>query len=559
MIKSNSKYLFFAAIVLIVLVLSQSFNFRLDLTADGRYTLSETSKNIIAKAQDQVVVDVFLSGNVPDAFQKLQIETRQLLEEYASHNANIKFAFVNPVPDGVSPEQIAQDFNNRGMRPEQVQLRDNGKVSQEFIFPWALVSYKGKSIPVPLLKKSLGAAPDQLVSKSVQNLEYAFSNGFYKALNPKSKRIAVLKGNGELDDKYIADFFKTLRERYFIAPFPLDSIAQTPDNVLTALNKFDLVVAAKPTKAFSDAEKYALDQFIMHGGKSLFLLDQVAMETDSLYLRDGMALATARQLNLDDFFFKYGLRINPVLIEDLYAAPLVLASGEAANSQYTQLPWFYYPLVTPAENHPINTNIDNPIAFEYANQIDLLNTDLQQTVLLQSSVLSKINGVPTPVSLESITTEPSPDQYAAGAQNLAVLVEGKFTSAFKNRILPLENLREPFRESATKNTAMIVVADGDLIKNDLDQNGRPLELGFDKFTFKEYGNKEFLLNAVNYLLDDNGLINIRSKSINLPALDIQKISNDRATWQALTIGLPLVFLAMFALIYTALRRRKYRA
>ena len=557
--KQRTKYILFLLLLIAVLIVSNKAHFRIDLTADGRYTLSETSEDIIAKATDVVIVDVFLEENVPDAFLKLQIETRQLLEEYASANPNIKFAFVNPVPEGAVVEQIAEDFNNRGMRPEQVQLRNNGKVSQEFIFPWAIASYKGQTVRIPLLKKTLGASPDELVSRSVQNLEYAFSDAFYKLLNPKSKRIAVLKGNGELQDKYIADFFKTLRESYFIAPFPLDSISAKPDTIMAALNKFDLIVAAKPTEAFTDLQKYALDQYTMQGGKALYLIDQVAMETDSLYRNSGMALATARSLNLDDFFFKYGIRINPVLVEDLYAAPLVLATGEGNNSQYSQLPWFFYPLITPEENHPINTNIDNPVFFKYANQIELLDTPLEKTILLQSSVLSKLNGVPVPISLESITTEPSAENYSAGNQNLAVLLEGKFTSAFKNRILPIENSQIPFRESAEKNTAMIVVADGDLIKNDLDQNGRPLELGFDKFTFKEYGNKEFLLNAVNYLLDDSGLINIRSKSISLPALDIQKTTNNRSTWQALTLGLPLVMLLIFGLIYTYLRKRRYRS
>ena len=428
--KTKYTYLVFVLILAAVLLLSNSFYLRLDLTEDGRYTLSETSETIIAKATEPLVVDVFLEGNVPDAFKKLQIETRQLLEEYASKNANIKFAFIDPVPEGAPIEQIAQDFNNRGMRPQQVQLRDNGKVSQEFIFPWAIASYQGKTVTVPLLKKTLGASPDEFVSRSVQNLEYAFSGAFFKLLNPKSKRIAVLKGNDELQDRYIADIFRTLRESYFIAPFPLDSVNHNADTVMTALSKFDLVVAAKPTRAFTDVEKYALDQYIINGGKSLFLIDQVAMETDSLYKRNGMALATARDLNLNDFFFNYGLRINPVLVEDLYAAPLVLASGEGSESQYTQLPWFFYPLVTPEENHPINTNIDNPVVFEYVNQIDLLNNGLEKTVLLQSSQLSKVDGVPLPITLESITTEPTPDRYAAGPQNLAVLVEGQFSSAF---------------------------------------------------------------------------------------------------------------------------------
>ncbi len=553
------KLLVFVVVLVVVWLVSQQIYFRLDLTADGRYTLSQTSENITSKATEPLIVDVFLDGNVPDAFQKLKQETRQLLEEYAATNPNIKFAFINPVPEGAAVEQVAQDFNSRGMRPQQVQLRDNGKVSEEFVFPWAIASYRGQTVTVPLLKKTLGASPDAFISRSVQNLEYAFSSAFYKLLNPKSKRIAVLKGNGELEDRYIADIFRTLRDSYFIAPFPLDSVNTKADTVMTALSKFDLVVAAKPTRAFTDVEKYALDQFIINGGKSLFLIDQVAMETDSLYKREGMALATIRNLNLNDFFFNYGLRINPVLVEDLYAAPLVLASGEGSQSQYTQLPWFFYPLVTPQENHPINTNIDNPIAFEYVNQIDLLNNGLKQTVLLQSSELSKVDGVPLPITLESITTEPSAERYSAGPQNLGVLIEGNFTSAFKNRILPIENSSIPFRESATQPNAMVVIADGDLIKNDLDQNGRPLELGFDKFTFKEYGNKEFLLNTVNYLLDDSGLINIRSKTIVLPALDVMQTSSERPYWQALTIGLPLGILLIFGLLYNLLRKRKYRA
>ncbi|WP_028375166.1 gliding motility-associated ABC transporter substrate-binding protein GldG [Leeuwenhoekiella sp. MAR_2009_132] len=555
--KLNSKYPIVLALLIVVGYLSQLYSFRIDLTADARYTLSESSETILAKATEPLIIDVLLEGNVPDAFHKLQLETRQLLEEYASENPNIKFAFVNPVPEGAIVETIAQDFNNRGMRPEQVQLRNNGKVTQEFIFPWAIASYKGKTVPIPLLKKTLGASPDELVSRSVQNLEYAFSNGLYKLLNPKSKRIAVLKGNGELDDKYIADFFKTLRESYFIAPFPLDSVNGNTDQVMQALNSFDLVVAAKPTKAFTDVEKYALDQFTIQGGKAIYLIDEVAMETDSLYANDGMALATARMLNLNDFFFKYGIRINPVLVEDLYAAPLVLASGETTNSQYTQLPWFYYPLITTEENHPINTNIDNPVFLRYANQIDLLETETRKTVLLKSSLLTKLSGVPLPISLETITTEPKPERYAGGAQTLAVLLEGNFTSAFKNRILPVESSSLKFLEKSNKETAIVVIADGDIIRNDLDQNGRPLELGFDKFTFKEYGNKEFLLNTVNYLLDDTGLINIRSKSILLPALDIEKTINDRSSWQAFILATSLLFLVLFAGVYIYLRRRSY--
>ena len=531
---------------------------RWDLTQDGRYTLSETSENIISTANDPIIVDVFLEGDIPAGFIKLQSETRQLLEEYATINPEIKFDFVNPVADNKSAQQTAQEFEKRGMRPEEVQVRNNGKVSQQIVFPWAQARYGGKTVKIPLLKKALGATQDELISRSTQNLEYAFSDAFYKLLNPRSKRIAVLKGNGELPDRNIADFFSTLRESYFIAPFPLDSIKSAPETTFKALQKFDLVVAAKPTKAFTDAQKYALDQYIMNGGKTLWLLDAVEMETDSLYKHNGTTVAIPRNLNLNDMFFKYGVRINPVLVEDLYAAPLVLATGVGAQSQYQQVPWFYYPLVTPPGNNPINTNLDNPIRFEYAGQIDLLKNDIQKTVLLQSSELSKINGVPLPISLNGIDLEPDPKRYTAGPQNLSVLLEGRFSSGFKNRVKPMKFDDVRFRESDTASNKMIIVADGDLIKNDLDKNGRPMELGFDKFTFKEYGNKEFLLNAVNYLLDDTGLINIRSKTVDLPALDLQRANDERTRWQGLMLGLPLAFLAIFAAIYTYIRKRRYR-
>ena len=556
--KEIIKFTLLSILILIAInYVAGLFHIRIDLTQDKRYALSETSREIIAQAEKSIIIDVFLEGDFPSEFKKLQIETRQLLEEYEAQNKNIKFAFVNPVPEGGNAEQIAQSFNQRGMRPERVQLRDNGKVSEELVFPWATASYEGKTVRVPLLKKNLGASPEELVSRSTQNLEYAFSDAFYKLINPKSKRIAVLKGNDEIQDRYIADFFSTLRESYFIAPFPLDSMQTAPENTLKALKSFDLIVAAKPTKTFTDSQKYALDQFIMNGGKSLWLLDMVAMESDSLYTNQGMTVAIPRNLNLNDMFFKYGIRVNPVLTEDLYAAPIVLASGEGSESQYSQLPWFYYPLVTSQENHPINTNLDNPVRFKYANQIDLLENDIQKTVLLQSSQLSKLEGVPKPISLSEVSLEPKPENYAAGPQVLSVLLEGNFNSVFQNRIKPQETENLPFTNHNIKSTKMIVVADGDIIQNDLDQQGRPLELGFDKFTFKQYSNKEFLLNAVNFLLDDSGLINIRSKDISLPALDSQKTTNERSLWQALTLGLPLILLGVFGVLFIYFRRCAY--
>jgi len=533
---------------------------RVDLTQDQRYTLSSAATSIVEDVSSPMVIDVFLEGDFPAEFKKLQNETRYILEEFQAKNPNIRFFFSNPIEEGSDAKTVAQQFADYGMKPTNLTVIRNGKETQDLLFPYAMVNYNDQAIPVSLLKNKLGASREALVAASVQNLEYAFADAFTKITKPKAKKIAVLKGLDELPDARIADMFKTLQESYYIAPFPLKAIEEDAPQALKALNKtFDLVVALKPTKPFTDAQKLVIDQYIMNGGKALWLIDQVAMETDSLYSNDGTTLAYPRMLNLKDQFFKYGIRMEPQLVQDLYAAPLTVAQGEGSESQYVQLPWFYQPLVTPKDNHPITTNLEKQIKFNYANPIDTLSniSDLTKTVLLESSVLTKLTGTPATVSLENIGQEPDPTQFTNGSVPLAVLVEGTFTSAFKNRVLPVDLGDIRFRESARIPTKQVFIADGDLIANDIDRSGRPLALGFDKFTFAEYGNKEFLLNTVHYLLDDSGLINIRAKEIVLPFLDRQKTFASLSYWQALCLGLPLGLLAIFGVVYTTIRKRKY--
>ncbi|NNK73347.1 MAG: gliding motility-associated ABC transporter permease subunit GldF, partial [Flavobacteriaceae bacterium] len=278
----------------------------------------------------------------------------------------------------------------------------------------------------------------------------------------------------------------------------------------------------------------------------------VAMDTDSLLNDFGKGIATPRDLNLTDFFFKYGLRINPVLVSDLYSAPITLASGEGSQAQFNQLPWFYSPLINSQSNHPISKNL-NLIKLDFANPIDTLKNDLKKTILLQSSLLTKLEGVPRNISLEVATKEPDPKEYSSGPQSIAVLIEGEFISVYNNRIKPL-NLRNTKDKGIE--SKMIVVADGDIIKNEMGRNG-PMELGFDRWTGQLYGNKEFLLNAVNYLLDDNGLINIRSKDLSLAFLDQQKIAQNGTFYKLLNIILPLIVLALFGWLFQIFRRKKY--
>ncbi|MBR9758523.1 MAG: gliding motility-associated ABC transporter substrate-binding protein GldG [Algicola sp.] len=551
--KPLPKLVVWVLVILGLNVVGQYAYGRFDLTQDNRYTLDPATLNIISEAKTPIVVDVFLeSDHFPSEFRRLQAETKQLLEEFSTKNKQIKFSFINPLEDEATKNKNIQQLTQRGLTPMQLAVETSGKSSYEVIFPWALASYNGTTVKIPLIKNKLGGSQQELVSHSVQHLEYAFADGFSKLIHPKRKKVAILKGNNQLEDKYLFDFVKTIRDYYYIAPFTLDSVAQAPKKTLDALKEYDLIISAKPTEAFTEYEKFVLDQYTMGGGKSLWLMDAVAMDQDSLYTNSGKAIATPRDLNLTDLFFKYGARINPVLVNDLYSAPITLAIGEGSEARFQQFPWFYSPLVNPLGDHPIVNNI-NLVKFDFANQIDTLKNAVKKTVLLQSSVLSRTDGVPREITLDMTTTEPDPKQYTKPNQNLAVLLEGEFTSAYANRIKPFSLDRDRDQSIATK---MILIADGDVIKNELGKNG-PLELGFDRGSGQLYGNKEFLLNCVNYLLDDNGLINIRSKEINVAFLDQEKIGQSKTMWQLINIVLPLVFLGLFGIVFNALRKRKY--
>lgn len=538
-------------------VIGNYFYKRFDLTQDKRFTLSEEAKEIVDYVDSPIIVDVFLKGSFPPEFRRLQSETEQLLEEFSAYNSHIKFDFINPTEKG--NEAFQSQFEKFGLTPAQVSVTESGKQSTEFVYPWALAHHDGKSVKIPLLKNQLGATSEERVNSSLQNLQYAFADGFKKLATQKSKKIAVLKGNGEYDDRYIADFFATLRDYYFIAPFTLDSVATNPEKTFKTLEGFDLIVAAQPTEAFSDAEKYVLDQYIMNGGKSLWLMDATQMQMDTV---SGNMFAFGKDLNLNDFFFKYGIRINPNLVKDVYSAPIVLASGDEREAQYNRYPWFFSPLSSSANNHPIVSNIE-AVKFDYASAIDTLPNNIKKTVLLSTSPISKIVGLPFPIdfdveipkNLQVVNEGPNPNEYNAGEVPLAVLLEGSFTSAYKNRVKPIK-LNGVENKDGGKSSKMVVISDGDIIKNQM-QGNRPLELGFDKMTNQFYGNKEFLLNTVNYLLDDSGLINIRTRQIAVPFLDPQKTAEQRTKWQVLNLLLPLGLLTLFGIVFTFYRKRKY--
>jgi gliding-associated putative ABC transporter substrate-binding component GldG len=554
--KNNFKKIALTLLFVVVLNFAGHFAFkRFDLTADKRYTLSETSLTIVSEVQEPLYIDVFLEGEFPGEFKKLQTETQQLLEEFKAENPNIIFQFVNPLEDEEQREATIQSFLERGLTPVNVTVNDKGQQTQEVVFPWAVATCGDRVVKVPLLKNMMGASTAEKVVSSVQHLEYAFANAINTVAKAKQKKVVILNGNGELEDRYIANFITAVRENYYIGPFTLDSVAKSPNETLKYLNKYDLAVIAKPTEAFSDEEKQVLDQFIINGGKTLWLVDQVNMEMDSLYNQTGSNLAFPRDLGLNDMFFKYGVRIRPDLIFDLQNTPIALATGEQGSAtQYTQYPWFYSPLIYPTIKHPMVSNLDG-IKFDFASPIEVLGNDIKKTVLLQSSPVSRLVGTPAQVSLEIVSLRPEQKEFVGkGNYPVAVLLEGPFHSMYENRVLPFKDVTFKNLGKANK---MIVVSDGDIIKNQLDKDGQPLELGYDKWTNNLYANKEFMMNCVNYLLDDNGLINIRSKEVDLPLLDKQKVYDNYTYSQVVTVAVPIVILLLFGVAFTLLRKRKY--
>jgi gliding-associated putative ABC transporter substrate-binding component GldG len=347
-------------------------------------------------------------------------------------------------------------------------------------------------------------------------------------------------------------FLSELAKKYKLAKFTFDSVTKNPKQTLQDLTSLDLAIIAKPTQKFTEKEKFTLDQFITNRGKTLWMLDNVQADQDSL-LASGKMLAYPRDLNLTDLLFSYGVRLNTSLVKDLYAAQISLATGRVGNqTQYQNLDWFYHPLVGGNPNHPITKNTA-PIRLQFTNQIDTLKNDILKIPLLMSSPLTQKIGTPTIIELQSIAEEPQEKDYVSGNQLLGVLLEGDFKSAYKNRVKPFEtNL---FKENA-KNNKMIVIADGDVGKNQI-LKGKPTDLNRDKWTGQTFGNKDFLINAVDYLLDDTGLINLRNKTLKINILDKQKAYKERTFWQFINVALPLILLFSFGFVFNYLRKRKY--
>jgi ABC-2 type transport system permease protein len=545
MTKKLKNTILLATIIIVLNFVSQHFYKRFDLTSDKRFTLSNNTKNILSPINKSVYITVYLEGDFPSEFKRLQVETRQFLEELSAENSNIKIQFENP-------EDRREELIKKGMMPSQLTVQEEGKLSKAIIFPWAEINFEEKTNLVSLFPNAIAVSQDQQLEKAIENLDYSFINAIHSILEKKNKKIAIIVGNGELQDIFQYSYLSEVAKKYKMAKFTLDSVATNAPQTLQDLTTFDLAIIAKPTEQFTENEKFVIDQFITNGGKTLWMIDNVQADQDSLY-NGGKMLAYPRDLNLTDLLFSYGIRINNSLIKDLYSAKIPLATGNIGNQpQFQNFDWFFHPLVNGNPNHAITKNLI-PIRLQFANQIDILKNNIKKTALLQSSILTKKVGTPTIIDLQSIAEKPQEIDYKDGNQLFAVLLEGNFNSGYKNRIKPFKT--PLFRENSMNNK-MIVIADGDIGKNQV-LKGKPCDLARDKWTNQEFGNKDFLLNSIDYLLDDVGLMQLRNKTIKIAKLDQQKAHRDKAFWQFFNMILPLILLFFFGIVFNYLRRKRF--
>jgi gliding motility-associatede transport system auxiliary component len=549
------RLLLLAGIILLVNIISSFYFTRIDLTTEKRFTLSPTTIKLVSELEDIIYVRVFLEGDFPPGFRNLQNATRELLDELRIYaNGNIEYEFINPSDntDAKARDDMYRQLASKGIQPTNLREQGQGSESQKIIFPGALITYRSKEVPLMLLQDQAGESPEQMLNNSIQLLEYAFANTIRKIKSVAPQRVLFLTGQGEADEGHVADITRELKSFYEVE-------RKSIDEKLTALKGFDAVIIASPSSAFSDKDKFVIDQYIMKGGKVIWLVDGANADMDSLQNND-YTMAMANDVNLGDMLFRYGARINYDLVLDLQAAPIPIVTGYVGNRpQQSLLPWYYFPVVIPDSKHPVVNNL-NAIRFEFASSMDTVGPPaIKKTVLLQSSKYSKNFVAPVKVDLEIMKDEPDVNQFNRSSLILALLLEGEFTSNFKNRLVGQisDNDDIGFSEKSV-NTAMIVVADGSVIKNGIKKStGTVVPLGLDRYTNQVFGNKNFILNCVDYLCDDSGLMTVRSKEFRLRLLDKTRVDTEKKYWQLFNILLPVLLLLCLAVFKYIYRRRKY--
>ncbi|NCC74412.1 MAG: gliding motility-associated ABC transporter substrate-binding protein GldG [Sphingobacteriia bacterium] len=569
----NLLQFFFGLLVVVLANIIGSYVYtRFDLTSEKRYTLSEATQQMLSEIDDLVFFRVYLHGDFPAGFKRLERETRDMINEFRAFNQNIEYRFINPAEtkDADERNKIYRQLMEKGLEPTDLQVRTADGTSQKIIFPGALVTYKGKEIALSLLTSQRGTPPDEILNSSVENLEFAIADAIRKLVSQRRPKIAFIEGHGEFDRNQTADARAALNDYYVVERIRIDgklnslSERKMIDSLNTGIiNKYEVIIIAGPDSAFSEKDKFIIDQFIMRGGKILWLVDPVFASMDSLQL-NSETMGTAKDLNLTDMFFKYGFRLNNELVMDLKALEIPIKTGQIGDQpKFDFFPWYYFPIITPqSATDPIVRNL-NAIKTEFVSSVDFVKSpaEVEKNVLLASSEYSRTVRAPVLITLDMLGQPVDDRRYNRQYIPVAARIEGKFESLYKNRI-PSEvaqNEDIDFREASLP-TRMIVFADGDVIRNQMQLsqgNYLPLPLGYDKYTGQQFGNKDFILNAMNYLTDDSGLISIRSRELKLRLLNKTKIDSERIRWQVLNVLAPVVLIILCGLVQAAIRRKRY--
>lgn len=543
------------AIILLVNFIASFFFSRFDLTSEKRYTLSPATKEMLGKLDDIIYFKVYLDGELPTGFDRLKNSTKEILDEFRVYaHGNIQYQFINPLESSDKKKQndIIRQLMQKGLIPTDIQMNEKAGMTQQTLFPAALASYGTREFPVQLFKEQVGVASDMQLNNSIQSLEYELSTTIRKLTMTMKSKIAFTTGHGELDSVDVADISHSLGDYYSVSRLKLNGKLKNFERI----NAQKAIIIAKPDSVFSEQVKFIIDQYIMQGGKVLWLVDGVYASMDSLS-RTAETFAVTMPLNLENQLFRYGVRINPNLVMDMRCGVVPIP----VNSKYKLMPWLYFPLFSQSNNHPIVNNI-NLVKGEFSSTVDTVsNYGVKKTFLLSTSKYATAQNAPARIDLRTVFQEPDERMFNRAYLPLAVLLEGKFESLYKNHPMPgLDSIPQiKFKETSIP-TKMIVVADGDIIKNTVQRStNRAYPLGYDIYSKQTYGNKNFILNAINYLCDDSGLLQVRSRELRLRMMDRKKVTEEKIKWQAINTVLPLLLIIIFGIVQAIIRKRKYAA
>ena len=545
-------------IILLAIILS-SFFFRIDLTSERRYTLSGFTRETLENLDDIVYVKVYLEGDLNIPFRKMQQGIKETLEEFKVYAGdNLEYEFINPFGDEDPSirQDVVQELYDKGLQPTNIISNDReGGSAQKIIFPGALVNFRGVEVPLNLLKNNQETTAEEDINNSMQELEFEFIRIINSLSSDSTEKIAFLEGHGELDEYQVSDL---TRELGWFFQVDRGRISENPG----VLDGYKAVVIARPEEPFSEQDKYVIDQYIMNGGKVLWFIDMVNASLDSLN-EDGSTVALLNTLGIEDLLFRYGVRINPDLLQDFQCNIIpVNVALPGNNPNFQAAPWLYFPLLSPPYENPLTRNL-NLIETEFVSSMDTIGsrTGVKKTVLLHTSELSRHVSAPALIRLDEVAEDHDPSQFTEPYRPVAVLLEGTFESAFRNRMLNdiLPGAGRDFREESIP-TAMLVVSDGDMIRNDVRVTEEGIlitPLGYDRYTQETFGNKEFIVNSIHYLTGHEDLIRLRSRNLTLRLLDKALISEHRTFWILLNTLLPPLVIVLAGILFALYRKKQY--